>query len=474
MFLPLAFRPGCLSVKTGKVRALLYDFLAWLQKDHPFWLGLIRVLILVLPILILVPGMIWWERRLLSWMQDRIGPNRTGTLTFPDKFPIKFLRGKRVPCAGLLQPIADGVKLFLKEDITPRTVDKVIYFTAPWVALFPAFAIGGTLPWGPTTGFYGFLTPVADIEIGILYVLAISSLGAYGVVLAGYASNNKYSLMGGLRASAQLISYELAMGMSLAAVVMATGSLKMSEMVKAQEAPLWGIPGLEAFQNWFIFTPYGFLGAVIFLIAVIAETNRAPFDLPEAENELIAGYHTEYSSMKFAVFFMGEYAAMFLLSGVFAAVFLGGHNLMPFNWDVLAAQIPAGAGVFGALESITYWLAPLGFLAKCTAGLTFFIWLRATLPRLRYDQLMNLGWKSLLPLAVANFIIVGLWIVGTQLYGVWAGWGVFILAGALAGVLYMNLVSAAKKSKGSGSRKVEMVEESTPSRRVLLVDPGAK
>ncbi len=451
---------------------MLYDFLAWLQKDHPFWLGLIRVLLLVLPLLILVPGMIWWERRLLSWMQDRIGPNRTGTLIFSDKFAIKGLRGKRIPFAGLLQPIADGLKLFLKEDITPRTVDRVIYFTAPWVALFPAFAVGGTLPWGPTEGFYGFLTPVADIEIGILYVLAISSLGAYGVVLAGYASNNKYSLMGGLRASAQLISYELAMGMSLASIVLATGSLRMSEMVKVQEEPLWGIPGLEAVQNWFIFTPFGFLAAVVFLVAIIAETNRAPFDLPEAENELIAGYHTEYSSMKFAVFFMGEYAATFLLSGVFAVVFLGGHNLMPFNWSELALQYPGAAGFFTFMESANYWLAPVGFLAKCTAGLTFFIWLRATLPRLRYDQLMSLGWKTLLPIAVANFIIVGLWIVGTKLFGVWAGWGVFVLAAALAGVLYMNIVSAAKKAKNFGSRKVEMVSESTPSRRVLLVDPG--
>lgn len=449
----------------------MYEWLVWLQKEHPFWLGLIRVLLLVLPILILVPGMIWWERRLLSWMQDRIGPNRTGNITFPDTFPIKGLRGKRIPLAGLLQPIADGLKLFLKEDITPKSVDKLIYFFAPWLALFPAFAIGGTLPWGPSTGFYGLLTPVADIEIGVLYVLAISSLGAYGVVLAGYASNNKYSLMGGLRASAQLISYELAMGMSLAAVVLATGSLKMTTMVAEQEKAFWGVPGLEWLQNWFIFTPFGFVAAIIFIIAVIAETNRAPFDLPEAENELIAGYHTEYSSMKFAVFFMGEYAAMFLLSGVFAAVFLGGHNLMPFNWDVLAAQVPAAAGLFNAMESITYWLAPVGFLAKCVAGLTFFIWLRATLPRLRYDQLMNLGWKTLLPVAVANFIVVGIWILATKQYGVWGGWGAFAVAAVLGLVLYYNLVSAARKSAPMASREVKLVDPGSGKRRVAMVDP---
>lgn len=436
-------------------------------------LGLIKVLLLVLPILILVPGMIWWERRLLSWMQDRIGPNRTGNVTFPDKLakgPLAFMRGKKFKMFGLLQTICDGVKLFLKEDITPSMVDKVVYFIAPWLALFPAFAIGGTLPWGPNTGFYGYLTPVADVEIGILYVLAISSLGAYGVVLAGYASNNKYSLMGGLRASAQLISYELAMGVSLASVVMATGSLKMTELVKAQEAPLWGVPALAGVQNWFILTPFGLLSAIIFLIAVVAETNRAPFDLPEAENELIAGYHTEYSSMKFAVFFMGEYAAMFLLSGVFAAVFLGGYNVLPVNWEVAAQSMPGAAGFFNFMGQINYWLAPLFFLGKCTGGLTFFIWLRATLPRLRYDQLMNVGWKSLLPAAVANFIVVGIWIIGTQLWGVGGGWAAFAVAAMIAAVLYMQLAAASKKSELSAERTIEMVDPGVPS--IAMVDPN--
>src|SRR5689334_17826563 len=194
----------------------------------------------------LVPGLIWWERRLLSWMQDRVGPNRTGTVTFPDRIPI--LGGKKFRTFGLLRPIADGVKLFLKEDITPADIDRKVYFIAPAIALFPAFAIGGTLPWGsnrvPFTevvgGLYSNLTPVANVDIGLLYVLAISSLGVYGVVLAGYASNNKYSLMGGLRASAQLISYELAMGVALACVVLATGSLRMTDLVREQETPWLG------------------------------------------------------------------------------------------------------------------------------------------------------------------------------------------------------------------------------------------
>jgi NADH-quinone oxidoreductase subunit H len=428
----------------------MYEFLQDLNAQYPLLVALIRVLLLIVPILLIVPALIWWERRLLSWMQDRIGPNRVGPF-------------------GLLQPIADGVKLFFKEDITPASVDRKIYFIAPALALFPAFAIGATLPWGPVEGLYRFLTPVADVEIGILYILAISSLGVYGVVLAGYASNNKYSLMGGLRSSAQLISYELAMGVSLACVVMATGSLKLSEMVKAQEAPLWG--AVPALQNWFIFTPFGFVSAVIFLICMVAETNRAPFDLPEAENEIIAGYHTEYSSMKFAVFFMGEYATMFLFGGVFATVFMGGYNAVPINWDVLATQVPAMAGLFNALDALNYWLAPLMFLTKCFLGITFYIWLRATLPRLRYDQLMSLGWKSLLPLAVANFIVVAIWIMCTKLYGPAGGLGAVAAAVVLLAILYLNWLNAQKRGfAGLQKRSVELTEGGATRRAVRMVD----
>ncbi len=436
----------------------------------PIFLGIVRVLIVVGITLTLVPGLIWWERRLLSWMQDRIGPNRTGTITFPESFPLAFLRGKKIRTFGLLQPIADGVKLFFKEDITPANIDRKIYFIAPALALFPAFTLAGTLPFGPTEGLYKFITQIADLQIGVLYVLAISSLGAYGIVLAGYASNNKYSLMGGLRASAQLISYELAMGMSLACIVLATGSMKFTEIVRAQEGALWGIvPGV---QNWFIFTPFGLVAAVIFLIAMVAETNRAPFDLPEAENELIAGYHTEYSSMKFAVFFMAEYAAMFVFSGIFATVFLGGYNLMPFRWDELAINVPALAGFFKAMSTVNFVLAPLGFLTKCAGGITFFIWLRATLPRLRYDQLMSLGWKTMLPLAVANFLVVELWIICTDpgVFGPVGGWAAMLGAMVLLGILYLNLVAKAKSStQGIQRRTVTMVDQE-PRRKVVLVD----
>lgn len=437
---------------------MVAEFFLRLNAENPLLLGLIRVLFVVIAILSLVPPLIWWERRLLSWMQDRIGPNRSGTITFPDNFPLKGLAGKKVRTFGLIQPLLDGLKLFLKEDITPNSVDRKIYFIAPAIALFPAFALGATLPWGPSTGLYGILTPVADVEIGILYVLAISSLGAYGIVLAGYASNNKYSMMGALRASAQLISYELAMAMSVAAIIMATGSMKLTQVVSAQEEPLWGV--VPWAHNWFILTPFGLISAIIFLIAVIAETNRAPFDLPEAENELIAGYHTEYSSMKFAVFFMGEYAAMFIFSGVFATLFLGGYNILPIDWSYLAAT--TGSGFFKMLAGANYWLAPLVFLGKCFMGITFFIWLRATLPRLRYDQLMDLGWKSMLPIAVANFIVVGLWIICTTLYGAGGGWIAAIAAMILFVILYLNILNTSRKANpATATRSITMVKSPT-------------
>ena len=395
----------------------MLDVASW----HPALQALLRVLLFVLPILGMVPFLIWWERRLLSWMQDRIGPNRVG----------KF---------GLLQAFADGIKLFTKEDITPSAIDRVVYFTAPAVALFPAFALGGTMPWSANT----LLTPIADVNIGILYVLAISSLGVYGIVLAGYASNNKYSLMGGLRSSAQLISYELAMGMSLASIVLATGSLRMTDMVKAQMAPLYG--SISALHNWFILTPYGFVAGCVFAICMVAETNRAPFDLPEAENELIAGYHTEYSSMKFAVFFMGEYAAMLVFSAIFSTVFLGGYDLLP-----IAATQGISETTIGGL---------IAFFGKTVTIFTFFIWMRATLPRLRYDQLMSLGWRTLLPIAVGNFMVVAVWIL-------W-GWAAWFGAAALLGMLYLGVrsLSTRRIERSLGHRTIDLVQD----RKVTLVE----
>lgn len=401
------------------------SIIAQVEFQDSFWWALLRVLIIVIFILSIVPGIIWWERRLLSWMQDRIGPNRVGP-------------------KGLLQPIADGIKLFFKEDVMPAAVDRFIYIISPAVALFPAFAIWATIPWGPDRR----LTPIADVDIGILYVLAISSLGVYGIFLAGWASNNKYSLLGGLRSAAQLISYELAMGVALGAIILASGSLKLTEVVQVQMEPLYG--AIPWAQNWFILTPFGFIAGIIFLICIVAETNRAPFDLPEAESELIAGFHTEYSSMKFAVFFMGEYATMMAFAGVFAVMFLGGWSPIPLNFEYLAQHSPAWLGnILLAINSPL--LAPVWFIGKLVAGLSFYIWLRATLPRLRYDQLMNLGWKALLPLAALNFVVVAIWMQ--------FGWVALFGTGVILILMYIAFVALYLRPRAEKPRQVILVTD---------------
>jgi len=352
------------------------------------WAAL-RIVIVLAFLLGTLPFVIWGERRVLAWFQDRVGPNRLGPF-------------------GMLQPIADVLKLFFKEEIAPKSADYFIWFLAPALALFPAIVAAATIPWGPNR----LLTPVADVEIGVLYFLAMSSLAVYGVVLAGWSSNNKYSLLGGLRSSAQLISYELGMGLALGAVILSSGSLKMTEMIAVQSEPLWGI--VSAVNHWFIFTPWGLVGAFIFLICMVAETNRAPFDLPEAESELIAGYHTEYSSMKFAVFFMSEYMAMVVISCIMATCFLGGYlppvDFSPFGWLAEATSGTAFAGLTSGLQTAAGWFsAPFWFVSKVALCFFSFIWLRATLPRLRYDQLMALGWKALFPLALINLFLAAVY-----------------------------------------------------------------
>ncbi|MGQ9540571.1 MAG: NADH-quinone oxidoreductase subunit NuoH [Armatimonadota bacterium] len=328
--------------------------------ENPWFVIPLRILIVVGFVLSAVPALVWIERRVLALMQIRKGPNRVGP-------------------AGLLQPVADGIKLFFKEDVLPEKVDRFIYFLAPAGFLIPVLCAPAVIPWGPDDR----LTPIADINIGILFLLAMTSLTVYGIVLAGWSSNNKYSLLGGLRASAQTISYELAMGLSIISVVLLTGSLSMRDMVLSQQGNL----GL---LNWHVFRffPLGLIATGIFLVAMLAETNRAPFDLPEAESELIAGYHTEYSSMKFAMFFMGEYASMVTISSVMVTLFFGGWlsplPFAPFTW------IPG----------------PLWFLIKLGVFIYFFIWVRATFPRLRYDMLMKLGWLRLLPTALVNLFLV--------------------------------------------------------------------
>lgn len=406
----------------GTAGSLLFAQAGSMALTEEILWALLRVIVVILFVLVFVPPVIWWERRLLGWMQDRIGPNRAGPF-------------------GLLQPIADGIKLFFKEDITPSKIDRFVYFTAPAIALLPAFVLGATVPWGPNR----LLTPVADVDIGVLWILAISSLGVYGVTLGGWAGNNKYSLLGGLRSSAQMISYELAMGVAIYSVALPTGSLRLTDMVSRQHDPLWGV--VEWAQNWFVFTPYGFVACVIFLICMVAETNRAPFDLPEAESELVAGFHTEYSSMKFAVFFMGEYAVMAVFGGIFTTLFLGGWSPLPLNWDHLASSADAsGMGWLAATLAFigSSKIAGLWFLAKIVGILTFYIWLRATLPRLRYDQLMNLGWKALLPIAALNFVIVAIW----MLYG----WIAFFGSAAVVTLAYFYVVVLILKPRASAKR----------------------
>jgi NADH-quinone oxidoreductase subunit H len=298
-------------------------------------------------------------------MQGRLGPNRVGP-------------------KGLLQPIADGIKFLMKEDIIPAGVDKPVYLLAPAMLLIPALMTFAVIPFGSSITLFGRNIPlqVADLNVGILYVLALTSIGVYGLVLAGWSSNSKYPLIGGLRSSAQLISYELAMGLAIVSIVLLAGSLRLNDIVANQQGYLF---------SWNVCKqPLAFL---IFLIAVYAETNRLPFDLTECEQELVGGYHTEYSSMKFAMFFMAEYANMITGAALTVTLFFGG-------WDVPFLD-EYSMGIIGVLLSV------LAFIIKTAFFLFLYIWVRWTFPRFRYDQLMYLGWKVLLPLALINIFITG-------------------------------------------------------------------
>jgi NADH-quinone oxidoreductase subunit H len=306
------------------------------------------------------------ERKVAAIIQDRRGPNRAGPF-------------------GLLQPVADGLKLFFKEEIIPSSSNKFLFILGPSLAMITAMLTGAVIPWGDKMELFGrtIELQIADINIGILYVFGVVSLGVYGIMIGAWASNNKFSLMGGLRAASQIISYELAMGLSLIALLMVTGTLSLREMVTQQVNGYWNI----------IYQPIGF---VIFLVCAFAECNRTPFDLAEAENELIGGYHSEYSSMKLGFYLFAEYINMFISSAVMASLFFGGYDL-PFvneaSWG-LSTNIMALIGA-GAL------------MAKIVFFLFLFMWVRWTVPRFRYDQLMNLGWKSLIPLALLNMVITG-------------------------------------------------------------------
>ena len=330
--------------------------------------SLLKILITVFAVVLpMVAYSVVAERRISAWIQDRVGPNRVGPW-------------------GLLQPAADGLKFILKEDFTPNYVRKVYFWLAPAVSMVPALMTLAVIPFGTKIGNQNAV--ISDLNVGILYTFGIVSLSVYGIVLAGYASNSKYPFLGSIRSSAQMISYEIAMGMSVVPVFMLVGELNLTKVVEYQASGAWII-----FKQ-----PVAF---VIFLIAAFAETNRLPFDMPESESELVGGYHTEYSSMKFALFFLGEYAAMIAVSAMMVVLFLGGWTL-PF------------AGLNEPAESLVMGILQIGiFIGKLLLFMGLFIWVRWMLPRFRYDQLMDIGWKRFVPLSLANIILTAIYLYFT-------------------------------------------------------------
>ncbi len=351
-------------ISTGSIALMAIDNpdLEDFGKD-PWWVILIKVVLIFVILVLLTLFNIWWERRVVARMQHRIGPNVHGPF-------------------GLLQSLADGVKLALKEDITPKAADKVVFVLAPVIATVPAFIAFSVIPFGPVVNFFGHETPLqlTDMPVAVLFVLAVASMGIYGIVLGGWSSGSTYSLLGGLRSSAQMISYEVAMGLALVAVFLYAGSMSTSQIVAAQDDLWFGLILLPSFA--------------IYTISMVGETNRAPFDLPEAEGELVGGFHTEYSSLKFALFFLAEYINMATVSALATTLFLGGWHA-PFWID----QVWEGANE-------GYWPV-LWFFGKVLFFIFIFIWLRGTLPRLRYDQFMAFGWKRLIPIALVWIVAVG-------------------------------------------------------------------
>lgn len=323
----------------------------------------VKILFIITAMLLTVSYSVYFERRISAWIQTRLGPNRVGW-------------------QGILQPFADVFKLLLKEDIVPEKSNKTLHTLAPFIALFVAFSTYAVIPMGPEVTIFGYKINlvVADVNIGILYVLALTSLGVYGITFAGWSSGSKYSLLGGVRASAQMISYEVSMGFSIAGVVMMASSLSPVAIVNSQYGWMWNA----------IVQPIGF---ITFVVSAFAETNRLPFDLPEAEPELVGGYHTEYSSMKFASFFLAEYANMIVASAMIVTLYLGG-------W-----QVPY-VDKLGLGETLTTLIQVGSFFVKIGALIFFFIWVRWSIPRFRYDQLMNIGWKVMFPLSLLNVVWV--------------------------------------------------------------------
>jgi NADH-quinone oxidoreductase subunit H len=331
--------------------------------------SLVKIALALFVLLTAVAYIVWLERKVVGRIQNRWGPTRVGPF-------------------GLLQPMADGVKFLFKEDLTPPHVYRPLYIASPIIAVVFALTSIAVIPVGNWVSIGPIYTSlqIADVNIGLLIVLGITSLGVYGIALSGWSSNSKYSLLGGLRASAQMISYEIALGLSLVGVLILSGSLSLREIVMAQSGHFWGF-----IPNWNVFRGGQFIAFFIYLMAAYAETNRIPFDLPEAETELVAGYHTEYSAMKFAMFFMAEYSNMVTVACLASLMFLGGWSGPVFGPPILQALLPV-----------------LWFSLRIFVFMFIYIWVRGTLPRFRYDQLMSFGWKFLLPLAIANLVITAL------------------------------------------------------------------
>jgi NADH-quinone oxidoreductase subunit H len=307
------------------------------------------------------------ERKVAAFMQDRVGPDRAGPF-------------------GLLQPIADGVKMFTKEEIIPNASDRILFILGPCIFMLTALMMSAVIPWGKSFDIGGveFTMQVADINIGVLYIMAIASIGVYGIMIGGWASNNKYSLLGAIRAASQMVSYELAMGMSIVAIILMTGSLSLREIVDGQMYGHWNV----------LYQPVGF---IIFLVCAFAEANRAPFDLAECETELIGGYHTEFSSMKLGLYLFAEYVSMFISSAVISCIYFGGYHFPGLDSLDLPQNI-------AAIVSVAVLFAKTFFF------IFFFMWVRWTVPRFRYDQLMKLGWQILIPLSILNILATGAWI----------------------------------------------------------------
>lgn len=323
----------------------------------------VLVLIIFLISLGIAAYQTYFERKLAAWIQDRVGPDRAGPF-------------------GILQPIADGIKMFLKEDFIPKDADKWLFIIGPGIAMFTSLITSAIIPWGTDLELFGrtITLQVADFDIGILYLFAVLSISVYGIMIGGWASNNKYSLYGAIRASSQMISYELAMGISAITIIMLSGSLSLTDIVNKQHGMNWNI----------IYQPVCF---IVFFICSLAETNRAPFDLPECENELIGGYHTEYSSMKLGLYLFSEYTAMFISAAIMSILFLGGYNFPGMDYF---------SGNTLAILSIVV------FFSKIFLIIFIFMWIRWTIPRFRFDQLMHLGWKVLIPVAMVNLLITGI------------------------------------------------------------------